>query len=916
MSPFEIFRRNLKPAMVVLTLLSLFAFVVLPAMDSYLRSGNANTTNAVVGTLDGVQLTQNRVEYFTRNHNSTVQFLHELAKQTIARNGSPRTPGFSYNSQTQQVQSVGIVESPSSFGTVRTLQLASEAGKAGFELDDFAIKTWLEQYTDGKMTQQEIMSVLAKTSRNSMGPFHLYEQLRAQLLAGLYQRNGAAGITTQQMLPLTTPAQQWTNFQKLQRKATIDAYGLLVNDFVEETDANPPGTLVQSVYDQGKSRFPDGQSAEPAFRRRTTAKFEYLVADYQSFVDREVAKLSEDEIRAEYEKQVEGGAFAMPSDAAAKMLEEAEAMKKKIEEEAAKKKSETSAAGDGVEKPATDAAEPAKTEDKTDAAEMKKDADEPKKDAAAAAVAPAEMKKVVPPGDLPADDAGVVTDGPKTIAEPKVEGDGEAILEKNKKQVEDFKKRIDAVREEAAKEVEPKADQSNWSKPNGVQLVLFQDGGQVQEGEQVGEQVVEQVVETPVVETPKPADTPAEVVEQVVETKPVVETPGSTEVVEQVGDAKPMDETKPDVTTEPAAVTKPVTETKPAAETKPAMTEGAAAAEGSEAASEGEPEAEESPKVESFEDARDRVAEGMVKRKVGLAIQESLRKAEKEMRTYFNLKAIYDTNKAFDDSLTEPVKPDLKKLGAELGLDHGTAGPFDILSMAKHELGNTNEMSGGPNAQGAPFGTIMFGQQRGQEIAAQQLYSPLQTGDRNTRRFFVTWKTEEKEAYEPTLEECRSEVVQAIRITEARKLARAAADEMVAQLNDGKTFDDLVPEDKKFNLQKDLGPFSWMQTFGFGRAFMGNVPKLDSVGEEFMSAVFSTEANQYGVASNLPERVVYVVKPTTFSPHPDDLKEIFKQPNQRRNAMMLGNEDAGSVFQGFFESMDERTGFNYDNQEE
>ena len=184
------------------------------------------------------------------------------------------------------------------------------------------------------------------------------------------------------------------------------------------------------------------------------------------------------------------------------------------------------------------------------------------------------------------------------------------------------------------------------------------------------------------------------------------------------------------------------------------------------------------------------------------------------------------------------------------------------------------------------------------------------------RRSFVSWKIEEKDSYVPELEECRDEVIDAIRMSEARDLARKAADELVAEIKDGKTLEDVIPEDKKENLKTDLGPFSWMNAFGFAGATLGNVEELDSVGEEFMGKVFSTKPGEVGVAANLPERMVYIVRPKEFQPAPEDLRAIFKQPTERRMALLLGVEDAQSIYTGFFESLDERTEFEYSSPEE
>jgi len=88
-SPFELFRRYLRPLMVFLTLLALFAFVVLPALQGYLqRSGGI--VDPTLATYDGTPMKASRVETFTRNHYEIVNFLREVAMETIRRKGMQR----------------------------------------------------------------------------------------------------------------------------------------------------------------------------------------------------------------------------------------------------------------------------------------------------------------------------------------------------------------------------------------------------------------------------------------------------------------------------------------------------------------------------------------------------------------------------------------------------------------------------------------------------------------------------------------------------------------------------------------------------------------------------------------------------------------------------------------------------------
>ena len=131
-SPFEIFRRNLKPLMILLTGLAMFAFVVLPVLDTYMRQSSGGGADAVVAKIGNVSLTQGRVEAFTRGHNMTVRFLRELAQTTLDNGKIPATPGFRHDEKSKQIFSLGINEQPSAESTVRTFQFADQARDAGF----------------------------------------------------------------------------------------------------------------------------------------------------------------------------------------------------------------------------------------------------------------------------------------------------------------------------------------------------------------------------------------------------------------------------------------------------------------------------------------------------------------------------------------------------------------------------------------------------------------------------------------------------------------------------------------------------------------------------------------------------------------------------------------------------------------
>ena len=374
MSPLELFRRNQKVTMTALILLAMFSFVVLPAISSSLRQGGPGIEDAVLAEIDGVKIRQSRVGLFTQQHYSTVQFLRRLAEESMRRGATPAVPGFSVNQQTGQIEGIGINSFASEETSVRTLQFAAEAEAQGLELDDTSIELWLEQFTGGTLSDRDMFALLRQVSSNRMGQFQLYDMLRKQLLAGLYFQGSTASIINssgQAPQPQSSPLDHWKNFLKLNQNASINAYGVLVNDYIDQTDANPTEEEIEAVYQQGKDSYPSEQSTEPGFRRRQTAKFEYLIADLESFRQVELEKLPEDQIKAEYERRVNGGAFALPDELEVEVPDEMPATAEAGDEAESETKSEDAASS---ESPEDSAGEMEKgSEDKNESEEQKSD---------------------------------------------------------------------------------------------------------------------------------------------------------------------------------------------------------------------------------------------------------------------------------------------------------------------------------------------------------------------------------------------------------------------------------------------------------------------------------------------------------------------------------------------------------------
>jgi hypothetical protein len=299
-----------------------------------------------------------------------------------------------------------------------------------------------------------------------------------------------------------------------------------------------------------------------------------------------------------------------------------------------------------------------------------------------------------------------------------------------------------------------------------------------------------------------------------------------------------------------------------------------------------------------------------------------------------------EVQKAFDaevanGSLRGKIRPDLAGLASQYGLTFETIGPYDAVTIGEEPIASSTEVNVGMNQQAPSFTQMMFTLTPSGE-PYQPTFSPLSTRDFNGNQY-TSWKIDDKQAFIPTLGEARDEVVNAWRTIEARKLALAAANEIVeqAEKTPEKTLADLVPEARRQDfLNNSIEPFPWMEaTFrgmplsgmpqlaAMGMRFadgytIGNVSALNNVGEEFMESVFATSVNGTATAVNRDGTVVYVVRPTAFIPAMDILQEQFKQPANRETQVlqMLSGGDNNGILEGFFKSVDDSAGYvNYTN---
>jgi hypothetical protein len=319
-SPFSIFRKNQRLWMAGAVLIAILAFVVAPMLESFsgysqgMRPGAGN----VAASWYGGSITQDQVESELVQLGIVNTFLRKLATDVKEKGGFPQVPDVAPN-----LSFVGIAPPSNDPGTIiQRKLLVEEAKRMGIFFDDQSAKTFLTRFVDGKLDGDYIQKTLREVSGGRMTLLDFYRIMREELAKNAVirvsnstqrfeERINSQGLPTALLNP---PSKNWQYFLRFNRAASIEAYPVFAKDFSDSVTAIPSDRELRALFDEGKSvsRIEVEVQTQPAFMVPPMADFEFLSIDREQLMEAEKAKISEDVLRAEYDRRVKENQFRVP----------------------------------------------------------------------------------------------------------------------------------------------------------------------------------------------------------------------------------------------------------------------------------------------------------------------------------------------------------------------------------------------------------------------------------------------------------------------------------------------------------------------------------------------------------------------------------------------------------------------------
>ena len=315
-SPLATFRKNRTYWMAGLVLLAIMSFVIMPAID-FMQTALQNYNSLgdqVVVRWKGGRITRLELERARQHHYKFVRFLSTLSREVLEAGGQPQIPEFAFSPESKQIIDLGVNVQSGSLAVIETRMLADFAKSNGIEFDDDAADQFLVAFCDKCVSPERLAELLRESTDNQVTEFDLREMIKLELGAIVARQMALRGWSNDfkpddyQRVRLTqTPGDMWGDFLKLNQSAKIQAYPVLVSDFVKSVTGEPTEAEILAIYEQGKNRIPSPVFPEPGFMRDYKANFEYVEGNFSDWIAKEKAKVTEEQLKAEYDKLISLG---------------------------------------------------------------------------------------------------------------------------------------------------------------------------------------------------------------------------------------------------------------------------------------------------------------------------------------------------------------------------------------------------------------------------------------------------------------------------------------------------------------------------------------------------------------------------------------------------------------------------------
>ncbi len=299
-SPLRWFRKYSMYIMVVFGIAAMVIFGFGSVIDSMIsRSGSqrSNENDVVVATWKGGDIRRGQLRMMRNRHFQTQRFLEAIYSASAKQKGEDFRPAV----RMIRPLSPSLNEEQFDDQLLTRFLLAERAKEEGFVVNDRMVYDYIAEVAGGMpISKNEMRAINRKINHGDSDLEHIVQNLKMELLGQQMSVLASGGMP---VIPNATEAMQL--YDRTRRQVECEVMPFSVEEYVSKVTEEPSRSEMREIYDQGRYEYPDPTGKRPGFKVGKKVKIKYFVADYNTFLENEMNKLTPEEIQKEYERLVE-----------------------------------------------------------------------------------------------------------------------------------------------------------------------------------------------------------------------------------------------------------------------------------------------------------------------------------------------------------------------------------------------------------------------------------------------------------------------------------------------------------------------------------------------------------------------------------------------------------------------------------
>ena len=296
-SPLNWFRRNAIWIMVPVGIFCMAFFglgAVFEQFTSDIRTGGTRE-NPVLATWKNGTYSRDQVNEFTKRHYGTARFLGGLERHGRAEREDEFVRLVSPVSLIRDGQQDYVDEQ-----IISRHLMAEKAKEEGLLVSEAMIDDYLAMSAGGAEVTPQLMKEINRDVNGGRVPMAaIRRQLEVELLNQKMMLLSMSGLPR---VPNLTESVE--HFGKTARKIECQVIPVSVSDYVDDS-LTPTQSELRAIYEEGKLEFKDPRGQLPGFKTQRRVKMQYFAGNFENFLVKASASLTDKEIQAQYDELVE-----------------------------------------------------------------------------------------------------------------------------------------------------------------------------------------------------------------------------------------------------------------------------------------------------------------------------------------------------------------------------------------------------------------------------------------------------------------------------------------------------------------------------------------------------------------------------------------------------------------------------------